>query len=195
MKQALANEGLSHLAISESAKGHNQILIASRSPLSFGVLAGPTISGDSGSNFLHVILPERALELVGFRVPVYAEAVDGENFWKAFIDLAMASSDRPIVYIGDMNADPDSNRTVGGHALSALRQAGWQIPRAQGEWSHCSSRARRRIDHALVAADISVQSAAYCPVVGNVVCAGVAKDLYSHAPLMIEVMVPDTART
>ena len=44
MKAALAVGGLAHYAVSEPIRGENQILIASRYPVSFGHLVGPDVS-------------------------------------------------------------------------------------------------------------------------------------------------------
>lgn len=188
MKAALEVSGLAHTAVSESVRGHNQVLIAARYPLAFGSLLGPDTSDASISNFLHVHIPDVRLELVGLRVPAFVSAVDKSNYWRSFSDLAAGSISKPIIYIGDLNADPDS-RTPGGRALASLEKSGWQVPRASGEWSYCSTRTRSRLDHAIVAPAVNISSVAYRPLIGTLACAGAARELYDHAPLQVEIAV------
>jgi exonuclease III len=190
MKTSLATIGLAHLAVSESIKGHNQILIASRHALALGALKGPQTSDASVSNFLHVHIPDVGLELVGLRAPAYSAAAEKVAYWASLSETVAGTLKAPIVYIGDLNADPESARTPGGRALAALEKSGWQIPRPVGEWSYRSSRAHSRIDHAIVAPSIAVDSATYSPLVDSFLCAGTARELYDHAPLLVEIEAP-----
>jgi exonuclease III len=190
MRASLAANGLSHVAVSESIRGHNQVLIASRYPLAFGALRGPQTSDASVSNFLHVHIPDVGLELVGLRAPAYSAAAHKVSYWASLSETISGTFGAPIVYVGDMNADPESSRTPGGRALAALERSGWHIPRPVGEWSYRSSRTHSRIDHAIIAPTIADAGATYCHSVDTVLCAGASRELYDHAPLLVELAAP-----
>jgi hypothetical protein len=94
MKAALAVGGLAHLAVSEAIRGENQILIASRYPVSFGDLVGPEVSSASTSNFLHICIPTAGVELVGLRAPAYTSAADRATYWHSLSETIRGTLSR-----------------------------------------------------------------------------------------------------
>lgn len=177
--------GLSSRLLSERVGRHNQVLVASRRPLFPGLMRGPNMPGGAGaSNFLHVHL--EGLELVGLRVPAYKSSVERHGYWTLLSEQITQTEDRRIVWIGDLNADPDKPRYIGGRFLRELENSGWQLPRPSGPWSFVKG---SRIDQALVAKDIPLVSARYVtdingqPVASSIPGEGIS----DHAALEIHI--------
>jgi len=186
MKEDLARHGLACLAVSRRVGRNNQVLVASRFAFEVGALSGPAVTDAGISNFLHVRFRDQRLELVGVRVPAY-DSRERAEYWQCLSNLISETVDRPMMFVGDFNADPTNKRSAGGRAMATLIAGGWQIPAAIGDWSYCSSRAQTRIDHAIVAPELFTLSAEYCHSIGGVECAGTGAALYDHAPLMVEI--------
>ena len=177
--------GLSSRLLSERMGRHNQVLIASRRPLVPGSMRGPDIPGGAGeSNFLHVHLD--GLELVGVRVPAYKSSVERHAYWTMLSEQITETADRHIVWIGDLNADPDRPRYIGGRFLRGLEDSGWQLPRPSGPWSFVKG---SRIDHALVAKDIPLVLARYVTDINGqpVVSAIPGERISDHAALEVHI--------
>ena len=188
LKAALVRRGLRHVQCSTRVGHHNQVLIASR--YEFAVCGLPPLSDSMAlSNLLHVRLVAEGVELVGLRTPAYERATDCIRFWNELSQFIRSTQARHILYIGDLNADPNNGRKTGGKALASLRQDGWQIPEPVGEWSYRSSRAGSRIDHAVVSPSLRVESAIYWAEIDGFRCAGAEKHLYDHAPLSVDIDV------
>jgi exonuclease III len=186
LKADLAGLGLSSLRVSKQVGKNNQVLIASRNGFDEGDLSAPRTTDADPSNFLHVRFSGEGFELVGVRVPAYSGA-QRTKYWAELTTLITSTANRRILFVGDFNADPASRELPGGRALAGLAAAGWQIPSPRGAWSYCSVRSTSRIDHAVVSPRLVVTDAEYLNQIGDVVCAGNTKELYDHAPLVIEV--------
>lgn len=189
MKQMLRDMGLGEIRCSTRNGIHNQILIASRGRLHDGSIAATGFDEIAASNVLSVHLDEPAIEVVGFRTPAYELAAPKHAFWKQMDATIRSHNDKPVVFIGDMNADPAQRRSAGGRVLSQLASDGWQVPTPVGEWSYCGVKTRTRIDHAVASPSIRILATAYWPEVDARACAGRGRDLYDHAPLTIDLAV------
>src|SRR5262249_47192711 len=151
LRRALAEVGLVHVMLSARKGENNQILMASKYPLQAGDLHSPTVSDADSSNFLHVRIESKSLEVVGVRVPAYLRREQKAAYWASLCKTAGSVIHRPIVYIGDLNADPAKKGSVGGRFLAELARQSWQIPLPEGPWSYISRKGcTSRIDHALV---------------------------------------------
>lgn len=184
LRAGLAKLGLPHVRTSCRVGKHNQVLIASAGPLEEGELTGPEMPGGAGvSNFLHVRLPEQALEVVGLRAPAYESADELHEYWRKLAALVRTTSDRRIVWIGDLNADPEAPGSLGGQYLSELRQEGWNVPRPSGPWSFVKG---TRIDHLLASRSVRVLSAEYVASMGGIAVASLDKRtrVSDHAALV-----------
>lgn len=188
MRAAFREYGLVHTACSERLGIHNQILIASRYPLDSGTLGPVMLDETAMSNFLSVALPSRGIEIAGLRTPAYKAVAAKKVFWGHMDSLIRSVSDRAILFIGDLNADPLDNRSIGGRVLAALCRDGWQVPIPRGEWSYCGHKARTRIDHAVVSPNLRVTDSAYWSEIDGSPCAGRGRALYDHAPLSVDVV-------
>ncbi|WP_082536078.1 endonuclease/exonuclease/phosphatase family protein [Methylibium sp. Root1272] len=184
---AMAHIGLIHVLFSERLNENNQVLIASRTPLTIGDLLGPDTADKGGeSNFLHVMLPHVGMEIVGVRAPAYKTSGELRIYWQGLIEIVRSSKQRRILFVGDLNADPDRGRSVGALALTGLRSDGWTVPSPSGPWSHVSG---SRIDHAIAAPSLSVESAEYVTEIGSVSIASKNKEsaISDHAALVVQV--------
>ena len=184
LREGLSVLGLSHIRVSERVGRHNQVLIASTTPVELGALKGPEMPGGAGeSNFLHVHLQTRALEVVGLRVPAYKTSRDQHEYWSQLATRIRENVDRRIVWIGDLNADPDSPAYVGGRYLAELRADGLQLPRPEGEWSFARGTC---IDHVIAAPAVNLLSAEYVSVIEGIAVASLdpGNRVSDHAALV-----------
>ena len=181
--------GLKHYSVSEHIGGQNQVLIASRLPQSLGDLAAPVTSAAATANFLHVVLPN--IEIVGMRAPMFKSSALQAAYWQDMENLIQGTKDRRIVFIGDVNCDPDKPKRLGGLALKRLRDTGWQIPKPAGEWSFISKNGKAKvcIDHAICSELIKNPIAEYIARIGDIVLAGANGDnaISDHAALVLEI--------
>ena len=67
----LASQGLKSCDQSAKTPGQNQILIASRHGLRLGALNAPPLHESVPSNFLHVVLEDSGINVLGFRMPAF----------------------------------------------------------------------------------------------------------------------------
>jgi len=192
LRAGLTAIGLPHVASSRRHNRHNQVLIASREPFSVGPLAGPEMEGGAGqSNFLHVVLPD-GLHVVGVRAPTY-QGAELHAYWRSLFTLIDSTRELPIVWIGDLNADPDLPASKCGRYLAELEAQGWVIPRASGRWSFHSG---SRIDHAVLSHRVACTSAEYVTAVGGVEVVGrldsSGRFISDHAALVVQVRAAQT---
>lgn len=191
LSERLKDLGLQYLQVSHRLNGHNQVLVASRHPLERGELAGPTTANLGGeSNFLHVRIPQADLDFVGLRAPAYTGATL-TNYWVGLVNIIRSCEDRRIVFMGDLNTDPDQPRRPTAKYLLGLRKTGWQVPAPEGEWSFVSkSGSGTRIDHAVASSAMHIAAARYVACAGPLKLAAPnrAGAVSDHAPLMIELL-------
>ena len=183
--QALSHIGLGHLHYSERLNGNNQVLIASQMSMLAGELRGPeTVDQGGESNFLHVIEPETGLEIVGVRAPAYEATSELRAYWQKLGAIIRATDQRKIVFVGDLNANPDSGRGAGAVQLSSLRVEGWSIPVASGDWSYVSG---SRIDHIVASPAVVIEDATYVAEIAGITIASQAKAvaISDHAALVV----------
>jgi len=187
--ESLAELGLRHLEVSHRLNGHNQVLVASRFPIERGDLVGPTTANLGGeSNFLHVRIPDANFDLVGLRAPSYTGAVLAD-YWIRLLGIVQSCADRPIVFMGDFNTDPEQPRRATAKYLLQLRNEGWSVPRPEGAWSFVSKAGTgTRIDHAVVSARLTISGARYVATAGSVTLAAPNRlaAVSDHAPLVLE---------
>lgn len=105
-------------------------------------------------------------------------------------EIIHGSSSRPIIFLGDLNADPDNKKSTGGKALKILDVTDkWFIPRPEGEWSYISSDGKRssRIDHAICSTSLDNVMAKYVYKINSITLAGpkVTGPISDHAALMV----------
>lgn len=187
--ESMARMGLRHLQVSRRQNNHNQVLVASRLPLERGDLTGPATANLGGeSNFLHVRIPAAGVELVGVRVPSYGGSTL-HDYWVKFVHIVQSCAGRPIVFMGDLNTDPEQSRRVTAKYLLQLRSQGWSVPRPEGNWSFISKTGvGTRIDHAVVASSLKIAGARYVATAASIRLAAPNRlDAVSdHAPLVLD---------
>ncbi len=106
-------------------------------------------------------------------------------YWGAFATLAAQVANRPIIFAGDFNGDPERAQYVGGSMLASLRRSGWQLPAADGPWSF---RSGTRIDHVLASSRVMTPSARYVIQENGILLAGENSHAISdHAALVVDI--------
>lgn len=183
---ALAHLGLGHVKVSSRVKANNQVLVASRHPLHVGELLGPTTADGGGeSNFLHVKFETLNLEIVGVRVPAYETSPKLRDYWQKLVEIIQSTKERRIIYLGDLNADPDGNHHQGSRYLADLRAEGWNIPSPLGPWSYISG---TRIDHAVASPIMALADAEYVSQIEDIELASRNKEtrISDHAALVLQ---------
>lgn len=180
----LTDVGLRHVLVSDPVPGHNQVLVAAREQLWLGDLTCPPVpDSHAASNFLHVRIGD--LEVVGLRAPAYEVRADLRKYWESLHPIIEATRDRRIVYLGDMNADPDRNSYIGTRYLRNLEASGWRIPRPTGDWSCWTKAGRRsRIDHLVGSPTVPALTAIYATHGPAGQIPGAVSD---HAALVVEI--------
>jgi endonuclease/exonuclease/phosphatase family metal-dependent hydrolase len=185
----LAALGLVHTRVSAYAKGHNHVLIASRSALEDGDIRAPAIASAVPSNVLHVRLPGEESDVLGLRIPDYSkEPVTKRACWDWIMTTAGAVIDRPFVILGDFNTDPSYPRHKCGHRIGELLATGWQHAAPNEGASYWPPQGDGvRIDHAFVSKHFIVEIARYVSETGRYIFAGKSSDALSdHAALVVE---------
>jgi endonuclease/exonuclease/phosphatase family metal-dependent hydrolase len=180
--------GLRYLSVSQRLNGNNQVLVASRYPMTLGDLRGPPTSNMAGeSNFLHVCFPTQGLEFVGLRAPSYSGAAQSD-YWQALAGVIRGAAHRRIVFMGDLNTDPDRKRHRPARHLREFAMEGWSVPSPAGEWSFISkSGIGTRIDHAIAAPALTLSEASYITCIGSLTLAAPNRTgaVSDHAPLLL----------
>lgn len=189
--EALRGQSLANLLVSERVGKNNQILIASCVAMRRGDLDGPpSADGGGESNFLHVVIPEYSLEIVGLRVPAYERRDELGAYWDGLARLMVSAEDRAIVFIGDFNADPDSTKSVGSKQLASLRGRGWNVPSPSGAHSFKSG---ARIDHIAASKTVAALRAKYVDRIGAIkLCGAAAEAISDHAPIVVDLEINAT---
>ncbi len=157
---ALREGGLSHIMISDTSnyaggRWHNQILIASRSPVEARPLAdhGPDVC--CAPNYLSI--RTLGIDLTGLRAPAYTTAYDWYGYWEWLTSVIGGD-----VAIGDFNVDPRRPRKWDRVLTSMADTHGFKIVTPADSWSFRHSRgAECQIDHALVRHRAGTTSARY----------------------------------
>ena len=183
----LRSMGLGFIKISERRPGHNQVLMASKRDFIVGAVPAPSIQCDSHgrTNFLAASFREPEFTLIGMRAPAYESAKLVRAYWGELTETLRVTASRKVVVIGDMNGDPENEKSIGGQHLAALRAEGWKIPRAEGDWSYKadSGAYTTRIDHVVASPGIRMASASYITALPGIVVAGTRAEaaLSDHA--------------
>lgn len=173
-------------------KGHNQILVASRSPGSLGTLFKPPVRlGHAVSNCIHVRVSRGSLDLVGIRVPSYHSVADKRSYWEWFGKATTPLLPGRSVIIGDLNVDPRRSGH-GSDCLVRLVAKGWRMPHPIGQWSYISTTGlTSRLDHALVSPAVTVVGAEYITTANGFDFAGRGPAYLSdHALLILDIAEP-----
>ena len=183
--EGLSKVGLVHVLVSERVGTHNQVLIACRHPLKHGPLRGPASeNGAAESNFLHVLIPDAGIEVVGMRVPSY-EGRKLKAYWTGLQETVRGARGRSILFIGDLNTDPEATQRPTSGYLRALREEGWTVTAPSGAWSFVGG---TRIDHAIASPTVTLLSAQYVAELGKLQLSSrnSVTRLSDHAALVVE---------
>ena len=145
-------QGLQHSAQTESRKGQNQVLIASRAPSRRGYLVAPAFHEFVPPNVLHVVLEESGVNVLGCRVPAFTGAGARQfkrRTWEWLLTAAEELHDGPSIIAGDFNTTPGDGAAKCGDCVERLLEAGWHWARPSEGYSFRSANrgSPRQIDH------------------------------------------------
>jgi hypothetical protein len=190
-KYGLDQIGFQHISVSKKMNRQNQVLIASRAKHERGDLKPPLCDEASIANFLHLVVPEFDIEIVGFRAPHYGKKQELKTYWSNLLAIIRTAMSRHIVFIGDFNCDPAIPETPGAESLNLLREESWQLPIPNGNWSYISYDGQKlsRLDYALGGPEIGNMSGTYVSKIDSYVMAGTKEQnpISDHAILISEV--------
>jgi endonuclease/exonuclease/phosphatase family metal-dependent hydrolase len=192
-------EGYRHYAISprnpcpKSGVPQNQVFIASKERM-IEQTDGPLSAPDhdyAESGWLHVVFPERNMELIGLRVP----SPNLIKYWSSLRDTLLGVGDRRMIVMGDLNVERErESHKSRNKCLMALEAQDWNIPRAGGSEYSCYRKGHKpsRIDHVLLRG-VEQTSVEYVKerVVKSRRFQFIGDSLSDHTPL--EVIVKDEA--
>ena len=179
---ALAGQRISHRSCSAYVPNQNQVLIASRRPLTAGsVVCDVELSAATRPNWLHV--RTGGFDVVGFRRPMFKGVPQGTTrYWDWFTERIAPLMAGAAVVLGDFNAARQAR------VLSRVRAQGWQLVSPDHGWSFRSKVGGEfAIDHALVSPALRSSSATYHREAGGYAFAGDKSGYSDHAVLCIDV--------
>ena len=186
---SLSAGGFRHIHITDKVKGQNQVLVATKNHSEPGEELNPDPLPPAKPNFMHIRLPSLEMEVIGLRVPMYKRNVEKRLYWEWFEEMVKSLNHRNFVILGDINANKEDPRSVGGACLLRIEEYGWKIPVPTGEWSYQSNLEKTScIDHVLVSADIKVEEARYVVQYDNHLFAGIKNGgMSDHAALVVDI--------
>lgn len=164
---------------------------AGKTPIVLGDLAPPDIDPSSISNWLHVYVDGRDLEIVGFRFPAYERAADRRRYREQLRDVLTPAASRRMVVCGDFNFDPFTKAPLHVSRVEIPWLPGFGAVRPEGPWSYINHRgtAMSRVDRVMHTARVVVRDAHYhYAAAGATIAAPTAeRPLSDHAALTFEV--------
>ncbi len=169
-----AHQGSSRKYRYSAGRFHNQILIASRTPIESVVHYETGMDDAANSNVLTVIT--REIAITGFRAPAYKLSRE----WDAYWDWAGKSLSGDVL-IGDFNIDPVRARKRDRAAETITNQNAWQMCNPKGDWSYKSTTGVTAcLDHcAFKHKSVEVTKAQY-------IASQFVPEFSDHAALMVE---------
>lgn len=173
-KEELSNIGYPNQQVSAKRGKQNQIFIASKVAISPGDLIPPQQDDAAITNFLHVIINDSGVEVVGIRAPAYKSFSERQSYWRELATTMQSASSRRIVFLGDVNYDPFQGIAASVSEIRFDLASTYSIPNPQGDWSYISldEKSRTRIDHAIVGERLKVIGAEYISTFNGITLAG-----------------------
>jgi endonuclease/exonuclease/phosphatase family metal-dependent hydrolase len=161
--QSLREAGFCHTCVTSRVDGQNQVLIASRHEMQRGELRAAAVIGPAvPPNFLHVVVPDLGVDILGLRIPDYSgDRLRRHATWDWLELAAKKLVAGQAVLIGDFNADIRYKPAHCGDRFKRLTATGWQHAEPVG-WSYWNpSGHAARLDHLLVSPRRMVESVRY----------------------------------
>lgn len=190
-KVAMREAGFLHQAVSATPARHNQIFAASKHAFEVGDLQPPQFDGSAISNFLHLKFTDFPVEMVGLRAPAYEKAADRKAYWAELGQIMESTSDRAILFAGDINFDPFvKSKQEGASQVPFPFASGYQVPNPRGDWSYLAHSGKGyKIDHVIHTPSVVVSGVEYLTQIGDRHLAGVKANapISDHAALRFRV--------
>jgi exonuclease III len=189
-KRELQNLGYIYQCFSKKIPKHNQIFIASKYELSMAKSITPTLTSHAETNYLHVIIPSKDIELIGLRAPSYKTTKEKNAYWFEVGEILSKLRTKNIVLIGDINFNPFSKSSSDITEVDFIYDSFYKIKKPIGEWSYISPNGKNKsiIDHAIYSKHINIGTIKYLRHFNNIQLAGSAEEqaISDHAVLTLE---------
>jgi hypothetical protein len=189
-KSDLAELGFGFILLSQLTPKQNHVLIASRTSIELGSIRAPAIAPSIPSNFLHVILRQENLNVIGLRIPDYSKQPSiRRQCWDWIAKMAAEVVDHPTVLIGDFNTDASYPPSRCGDRIQQLIDSNWQHPIPPQGHSYWTPKGHGVcIDHAFVSKHFKVKDVRFITEYAGHVFVGKDKGgLSDHAVLIINI--------
>jgi len=183
--------GFAGVHISDRVERQNQVLVATRMASERGPWMAPDIRPQVPPNFLHVVVPELDLQIVGLRIPMFisGDAASERRYRGWLREQASEWGQYPTILVGDLNAGPHRARSWQWRSLESFAEVGWSLATPSEGWSYMSKAGHTsRIDHGLLSSAMRCTNASYVSDANGVVLAG----RHPPAPSDHAVLVVDT---
>ena len=189
----LADAGFTGIHISDRVERQNQVLVATKKASESGSWTAPSIRPQVPPNFLHVVVPELDLQVVGLRIPMFVRGDSaGEHLHRDWIrDQAPVWGAHPTVVIGDLNTGPGRAQSWQWRSIASFADEGWNVVTPDEGWSYMGKKGNTsRIDHGLLSPGLVATEARYVAEADGVVLAGKHPPAYSdHAVLVVDIEI------
>jgi hypothetical protein len=194
----LTAAGFAGIHVSDRVERQNQILVATRMVSERGAWVAPDIRPQVPPNFLHVVVPEMGLQIVGLRVPMFiaGDSASEHEYREWLRTQANEWGNYPTILVGDLNAGPHRARSWQWRSLESFTEDGWSLVTPSDGWSYMSKTGHTScIDHGLLSPTMVAADARYVPAAGGVTLAGRHPPAPSdHAVLVIDAELGVAAR-
>ena len=189
----LTAAGCAGVHISDRVERQNQVLVATRMASQRGDWLAPDIRPQIPPNFLHVVIPELDLQVVGLRIPMFVSGdTASERRYRGWLrEQATEWGLHPTIIVGDLNVGPHRPRSWQWRSLESFAEAGWSLVTPLAGWSYMSKTEHTsRIDHALLSPALTATDTRYVTAAGGMMLAGRHPPAPSdHAVLMIDTKI------
>lgn len=162
LRRDLAVHGFDHVLASRNVqyspgRAHNQILVASKLPISNTIEYSDGQDGSANTNILTVEVG--GLAITGIRAPAYVTLQEWRTYWDWLGTISLGD-----VLIGDLNIDPQRNSSRDRVHTTLTESLGWAFVPVDGDWSYKGVKGNTaRLDHCLVRDGAIVANAKYIP--------------------------------
>ena len=193
----LTAAGFAGIHISDRVERQNQVLVATRMVSDRGAWIAPDIRPQVPPNFLHVVVPELDLQIVGLRIPMFiAGDTASEHEYREWLrEQASEWGQYPTILVGDLNAGPHRARSWQWRSLESFAEVGWSLVTLSDGWSYMSRVGHTSgIDHALLSPALTAMEARYVTKADGMVLAGRHPPAPSdHAVLVFDADLADVS--
>ena len=195
----LTAAGFAGIHLSDRVERQNQVLVATRMVSERGAWVAPAIRPQVPPNFLHVVIPELDLQIVGLRIPMFVSGdTASERLYRGWLrEQANEWGQHPTIIVGDLNVGPHRARSWQWRSLESFSEDGWSLVTLSDGWSYMSKTGHTSsIDHGLLSSGLKCRGSRYIAEANGFVLAGRHPPTPSdHAVIVIDIEVDESTTT